>query len=341
MQTNSVDHSRIKAMRTDAIIHRRLEGVVRSWPHSLATTFRDYRQRTSGAIPLRGSASATKFSHPYWLLLPAWLMATYTKHRKLNSAEKRFLSDTLFAQYCLFLTFRIQDDLFDCQTRSQNLMFASDHLLLEAQNIFTMHFPLRNNFWKIYSACVRDTAAGIPVVDDLQRSPGTRPETLLASYPRVNAIFRIGAAAVCSRFHRMADYHRVETFSDRFSTATQILDDLTDMDEDLRQDRWNYAVNVIVRKWNITERNRSTVIRKIQRHFLSDAIGVMFLVDIERQLDHAFRALQPLKITSAEECFDVYRKSLNAMQHELFRARIQATRPGKSPRRSHGKVPER
>ena len=182
---------------------------------------------------------------PFWAVLPSSLTRAYGGQKALRE-HRRFLADAVWAQYCLFKCVRLQDDLYDGQERDLSRVFVADQFLIEAERRFSKHFRQAGAFWEAFHNALERTTLAILDADLLQKRPGGHPRELLAAYARVNSIFTVGAAAVCIKFHRPLDLARVATLAGEVAKASQILDDLEDLAEDLSRERFNYAAKVLL-----------------------------------------------------------------------------------------------
>lgn len=252
-------------------------------------------------------------SDPYWMLLPGWLDDLYSGSRRHHDP---LLADTLRAQHRLFLAFRIRDDLMDDPATPGHLAATADRCIAEAESIFSAHFEPRSAFWRTYRSSIRNTTAAVIKLDRFQRSPYADLRTMLRLYSRVNAIFRVGSAAICTRYGRMSDFPALRAFSDRFSAGCQILDDLSDINEDFDRRRWNYAANYLLRRPLSANAGARNGIERISLGLLTG--GGEALLDIAaRLIDGAFRAIVPLGIPEASYCRQVYTGSIRRMEREL------------------------
>lgn len=177
---------------------------------------------------------------PYWAVLPSSLARVYGGDAGLKE-HRAFLEDAVWAQYCLFRCIRLQDDIFDRQEDDLSQLFASNGFLIEAERTFAKHFPRSGAFWQALYHALERTTEGIIAADNLQRRPGGDPRALLAVYTRVDSIFTVGAGAVCTLFGRGADLASLGELACEVAMASQILDDLKDLAEDLRRERFNYV----------------------------------------------------------------------------------------------------
>ena len=262
-------------------------------------------------------ARRTKFDQPYWILLPIWLSSAYSGNKRSGKTLGGFIKDILWAQYCLFLFVRIQDDLFDKHVSSQSLIFISNRFLLEAERKFSIYFAVRSSFWKIYRAHLRETTLAIQHVDKLQRSLNAKPRHLLVAYAKVNAIFKTASIAVCLKYDRMRDFEYIQQFADEVATGSQILDDFEDIVEDLHRKRFNYAANVILRSAPRTKDARGTNPDRIARSLVFTPAGTELLTEVRDRLARGYDALKPLGIAEAGEFSEAYRRSLDAIQTQF------------------------
>jgi hypothetical protein len=235
---------------------------------------------------------------PYpWLLMPSWRILPSMLAQRLRSEgasgklPRGFLRDVRWGQYCLYLCFRYQDDLFDDESDSRVAVFAADICLAEAGRVFTLHFPGDPWFWKAYHEGLRITAGSIVEVDRLQQKPGVRLEALLEGYARVAEVLKVGTAAVCSKMGREDLYPLLSRFCDEMAKAGQIVDDLRDLEEDLERGRHNCVAAIV------SSRSKSGRAKAGGAHPLLD--GLLFLSARETALqmarDHIERAARAVE----------------------------------------------
>lgn len=303
-----------------------LRTVVKGWPQPLQRAFREYQSQSRGVSTGAFHAGHVRSDQPYWILLPRWLHTSYLKPIRPTAGDRAFLTEALLGQYCLFLAFRIRDDLMDDRSTPPILRLAADRLLQEAATIFSEHFPPGDPFWKLYHQSVSGTAGAISFVDTAQRSHATRLASLRKAYARVNSVFRVGTAAVCHRHSRPDDFPMLRSFSDNFSTACQILDDLEDIAEDLDRGRWNFAANYALRRARVRDTGDWLDLERVTGSLVRDGAGIALLGVAETHLMKAFSAIEPLHLPHAEHRRRAYRAAIDAMKLELFAAGIDSRR---------------
>jgi len=217
-------------------------------------------------------------SPPVWLLAPAWY----------DGRSRRVLDDTLFAQYCLFLTIRIHDDLLDSQANESWLILAADDLIIEAQGLFARHIEGRP-FWSLFRNAMRRTLTGIAEVDRLQCQPRGMPASARQLYGDVASVLSIGVGATLARTNRLGEFSMFERFAADLAIAGQLLDDLADVEEDAKRGRLNAAATLLIGSDRMARRCRQEAVRRktLARRILLDG-RAMAVLDLARA--HALRA---------------------------------------------------
>lgn len=206
---------------------------------AFAEYWQSYRVRRNAGEPFL----LPPLERPYWMLLPEWLL-----RKSDNPDTKTLLREILRAQYLLFIAFRIHDDLMDEEARYPlALRSVPGAILRESSRVFDRLFPVYSIFWERYPELINETTNAISKADILQRTPASLPELLLDEYARVNSVFLAGSWAACVLIGQIDLFERVKSFADKLSRGAQILDDFYDMTEDLKRDRYNYVVNVLMR----------------------------------------------------------------------------------------------
>ena len=236
---------------------------------------------------------------PYlWLLLPAWLVAHL--RRRPSGTDAAFLTDILFGQYALFLFIRIHDDLLDRHVRSPWLLYVADRYLIEAETAFAAHLTDRR-FWRIFRSGVAETLDGIATSHALQRRRRPDVDALLQSYASVASIFKIGSAAVLVRYGGMPLYRRVAAFKDELAIASQVFDDLEDIDEDAADGRRNFAAVALRGPGGVSSA----------------------FTEIERRFRSAARVIRPVRLAAADRHVARQLERLDAVRAAVHRDRVR------------------
>ncbi|MBN2356642.1 class 1 isoprenoid biosynthesis enzyme [candidate division KSB1 bacterium] len=182
---------------------------------------------------------------PYWYFLPIWLVEKIKAEKKV-AFSAHFVRDVLWAQYCLFITIRMMDDLYDQQAEDPALPYAALLFKLEADRIFLRYFRSTSRFWVAYRQYVCRTISAIVKVDSLQQSGRTKPAEILSGYEEICSIFKIGSLAVCSYSKCRHLLPAVFVYADALAGAGQAMDDLEDLQQDLVRGRYNYIATFLL-----------------------------------------------------------------------------------------------
>ena len=302
------------------ILAKRLERFARSFPRHVAAEFGRYQKLHRA--DKRWNSQQKAANRPYWSLLPVWLVASYVRAEKKPDSKKQILNDILWAQYCLFLFVRIQDDVFDGHVQSPSLIFIADQFLFEAQDVFSGYFARSSIFWKLFRTYVQESTLAVTEVDRLQKSPVVNSESLLTEYARVNAIFKIGSAAVCLEFGRMKDFSLIENSADEMAIGCQILDDLEDVSQDLERKRFNYAANIILRRKPKPEKG-DDIPRFIAKAIVLSSAGDELLTEVRRRFSRASAHLSKFELPAVQRVYRAYEKALQRTQISFHQKRAR------------------
>lgn len=254
---------------------------------------------------------------PIWLLAPGILHARATKGRS-RRADANFLGDVLWGQYCLVMFVRMQDDVMDRQTASLPLMFAADEFLIESERVFMKHLQTPA-FWRVFQDALRRTIRGILEVHALQRAEGI-PEPSWDAYARVASIFKVGSAAVCSRHGFEDEWVRISRFFDHVAIADQLLDDLCDLDEDLRDGRLNAVARALLGRH---PRSRHVRARLAEAIHCTDRLDRL-LTAVHDHLRGARAEAASLGSPEADTYLDRFERRATRSARQLHRARVMA-----------------
>jgi hypothetical protein len=297
----------------------------------LRADFRTYRQAKCGGSWVERESSTSGVDGSYWLLFPVLL---HDKHAGTASClPGTLLGDALWAQYCVFLSVRTRDDLLDGQTRLRRVAGAVDRLQVEARQTLARHLPRGSRFWPFLERAVETTDQAIAEVDRLQRSADGMPPDSLACYARVGEIFKIGSAAVCMALGRTGDLGPVGRCCDHLAIASQLLDDLVDLPEDLEHGRRSFAASWILRfgrpGTTAGAVTKTTIWDGLVRGHASGA-----LLDRTRgQLRRAARAVAPAHLKAAAALIDRLLREVDLIESHVHRAKVAllfGTRSGTS-----------
>lgn len=301
-------------------LERRVGEYLKSAPHAALPALDRYvRARNGEPRRVRRRAGGR-----YWILLPQWLFAA--RRPAPDAAERAFLRDVLWAQYCLFLFVRIHDDLVDGQADDRRLIFVADELLLESQRVFARHF--RD---EAFASTVRDlvatTVSAVLEVDAVQAMPRGFTPDCLDLYARVSSIFKAGSAAVLAKLGGRRQLAAAAAFCDHLAIAMQVIDDLLDIDQDLARGRLNFAGHIV-----LNGAPRSDVARLAESVLVGDSVGRV--LDVARDhVDRAGEAIAPTGIAAAARYVSGFRAELRRYGDQLHRARVEHLLRGVSDER--------
>jgi hypothetical protein len=196
------------------------------------------------------------------------------------------------------------------------LIFAPLLFLSESERSFATVIDGRSKFWGRYRNALVRTVSGILEVARLQRDRLAAPEALLHAYGEVDAIFSVGAAAVCELIGKPGWIGAVDTFVSELGKVLLCLDDLDDVEEDLRDGRMNYPARVLLAGALSSEPDLALLAGDWDRRV--DRAAITPLVTSLRQcLRRATKAIGPLAL---EPVFDLIDRTEAAVEqiHESF-----------------------
>jgi len=302
------------------IMEERLKTFVQSWPSSLSGEFLEYSSGLTSAEFRKNPKNSWVGLYPFWIYLPVWLTEKYSG--KKTATSKQFLRDILWVQICLFFFIRIQDDLYDGHTKYQSLIFASNLFLLEAESVLSDYFSTSSRFWKIYREALKNSSKAIVETVHLQQRPRTAPAKLIKAYAGIAAHFDIVIAAICIRYRRMADLSCLTQFSVQMVIAGQLMDDLEDLEDDLKYGKYNYVANRLLREITGKLTPQSKVEEEIRRAILvTDGVGKLFNA-VRKHLHLAAKAIKPLDLPEAITLLHDYREGVNKIAFIIHQQRV-------------------
>ena len=142
---------------------------------------------------------------------------------------------------------------------------------------------------------------------------------LVAMGPEVGAIFEIGPTAVCRRYGREDALAAALGFLREVAIASQIFDDLCDIEEDLARGRYNLVASSLLGQRVRDEVAPLGVI--VERLVMGDGLREV-VGRIERHFQLAREVIAPLGITAAGEYVDLCLRNLHEYQADFHRARV-------------------
>ncbi len=220
--------------------------------------------------------------------MPRALAAAFGPARLASgtSAASRFVADVTWAQYCLALFLRLQDDVADGDGSGGPVLFGANQYLLEAHRVFRLHMGQRSWFWDAFHESLDASMRAWARVEELQAAPRAPAGALLRQYGRMGSALTVAAAAVCDRARRREHYRVVADFSAHMCIAGQMLDDLGDLVADLHRARFNYAAKVLLRPSAGPEAARLALDRVAAHIVRGDRLRRVYRI-ARTELDHA------------------------------------------------------
>jgi hypothetical protein len=276
------------------------------------------------AVPAAGAL----FGRPYWALLPEWLDG-YLR-RGADTPDRGFLDDILWAQYCLFMFIRLQDRVFDRHSGGRPLVYIADQYLLESERQFAVHFSAAGAFWEMYRSCLRETTLGILRAETLRRREGAGSAGILSASRNVNAIFRVGAWAVCSAGGGLPQFNAVEEACGHFAEASRILDDFTDLAEDLKAGRANYVALKIMESLRMPWPSRIGSADAIAEKLLTSPSAGEILAEAKEEFTKAFSAISFLGSAGAAAHQRAWLEGTDAIMRRTERRRFALLLAGRA-----------
>jgi hypothetical protein len=225
----------------------------------------------------------------------------------------------LWGQYCVFLSVRIHDDLLDGQLPKSNLIFVADDLLLESQRAFAAQVNTVS-FRALFERHLRTTLRAIIAVDALQTRPGGMTRATLRLHSRVSAIFNLATAAACLACRRPAMIRRFESVYANLAVAGQLLDDLSDVEEDLARRRHNFVANVLGgrRSLGAGRQSHQRIFRAVFRDNAIDDVLALARAYVVRAAAGAVEA----KIAEIDTYLEMYLAEIERRRDAVHRARV-------------------
>lgn len=304
--------------------HVPLDLHTRLWHFLARTCGDDGRRLAERLLPASTSDPESPDQGFFWLLIPEWLAedAGLTE----TTEGRALVADLLWVQYCVWAVFRIQDDLVDGEEGHALLAVQANHLLVEAARRAAQHFRGDSPFWRIFQETIDATARALVCLDRLQRTPDRPPHIEQELYADLSACLKIATGGVMVAAGREQDWERcMSPALDGLAVAAQILDDLRDISDDLREGRINYAA------WYLSRPIFSPVPEAIEAVVASNlAIGDRLpglLAEVKEQVDGALRALAPSPCSRAHAHLREFRRGIQVLGERFRRSRVERISP--------------
>jgi hypothetical protein len=303
--------------RLTAALVARTRSRMRAWPPAMRTAGHEYfaspGNRADTTPRTSGRSRRRIVDQHYWLHLLNWLMT------RASPPDPALLDDVVWAQYCLFVFIRMQDDVFDGQVRSPRLLFVANEFLLEAERAFAR--CSRPEVAEYVRGTIAETSRAILAVDVLQRRDIASVSEMTALYAAVAAIFKAAPAAICLAHDDFRALGHAEAFADGLAVAGQLIDDFEDIDADLEDGRLNLAVRILAPR--VCPRQPGA--RRAAHRAIVEGTRLPKLFALIREHVSASRAaLAPLDLPDAEAYLQQVDRDVDALERAVHRARVRA-----------------
>ncbi len=294
-------------------LENRIDEFVRTWKNRPAKEFRRYAAEAYGEA-VGAEKSSPGSSLPYWLLLPRWLAGHFDPKQRTLTA--RTLDEILYGQFCLYLSVRIKDDLFDEQAQGHSLTAVARLFREESRASFGRLFPRRSAFWQLFETSSKTTTASIQTVDLLQQRASCTPKKMISLFPRVCSVLNVGPSAVCLLLKKPRLINFVLRFSSEVAIAGHLLDDLEDVAEDYRRGRVNSVGLHLLRKGagRTGEPIDAATVMRSRR---------MVFDDVQLHLSKALKTARQLPLPKAVRMIRALLKGTSSLQKTLHHRDVQ------------------
>ncbi len=304
------------------LIHKKLQQLTNDWPATLVVGLEKYIESAKNHLVRTNNLDEIDDLFPYWFHLPGYLLDLYSAEHQ--AVESGFLEDIIWAQYCLFFKVRIADDLYDGDTEVKNLIYVCDMFQLEAERLFSLHLSHSSAFWKSYRSALKRTIEAIVQVEEQQKSLESDKVEMLSAAGDVAAILNIGSAAVCAYCNHQDDFNLIQDYANYIAIASQILDDMEDLTEDLTCGRYNYVARFLLEYRDSTIAEADDAIQKCRSILEStDALNNLFC-EIDLYFVQAQRAVETLDLEEARDLAERYRVSVENTKQSFHLNRVRS-----------------
>ena len=147
------------------------------------------------------------------------------------------------AGYLYYKSVLILDQLIDNKTTKlkSDHLFLSNKLQEEAIKLLTSVFDLDNNFWDLWSKRQQEYFKAMQLEKELDLIPNYKKYQHVADLKAAFGKVAIDCLYVLSKEKNAEKYNDLLQSHTHFSIALQLIDDLQDLDEDFRNNQFNWA----------------------------------------------------------------------------------------------------
>ena len=300
----------------------RLQRFINAQPRAIAQALQKYCRSVPVGLPRRLPSLRRLHSHPYWIAIPVVLARRWSHTLATRGPRRAFLHDVLWAQYCLYLSVRIKDDLFDAQVGDRRMLPLAELFHREAEEALARHFGERAEFWAHFRTHVLTSVKGIEEVDALQRGEVLAPRAILRGFASTSSIFQIGATAVCLASGRGRALPLIGTVANELAIGTQIVDDVRDIVEDLKRGRFNYAARMLLKGKALRNATTKRVLQEVLDKLISPGPIEDVIEEAVRHFRRAHSLMTKLRLPELEVVPLVQETGAHMLVAEIHQRRV-------------------
>ncbi|MCB9211818.1 MAG: class 1 isoprenoid biosynthesis enzyme [Ignavibacteriales bacterium] len=307
----------------DFCIDMQLEKFISAWPKQMTAEFKDYYSNASWQKGMVFSLNYDYEKVPFWFILPHRILSKFVSSDLHDVNNIKFLHDSLWAQYCTFMFIRIKDDVIDSNEKNELLILISDQFLFEAEETLLNYFEKDNSFWKIFYQLLKETTQAMYEKTHLEKLFQQSPDKIIHFSGKEASVLNIGTAAVCSKCNKMKEFQLLKKMTYHLVVSRQIIDDLFDIEEDLKIGKYNYAASLFFNN-NLAEISNSTEAVKVlsKSTIYSEGINVLF-DDINKSVEIAELLAKLLELPLIITLIANYRIYIKSISNSFFQQRLK------------------
>ncbi|MCB0743777.1 MAG: hypothetical protein KDC67_07735, partial [Ignavibacteriae bacterium] len=207
--------------------------------------------------------------------------------------------------------------------KNELLILISDQFLFEAEETLHKYFEKDNSFWKIFYQLLKETTQAMYEKANLEKLFQQSSDDIIHFSGREASVLNIGTAAVCSKYNKLKEFQLLKKMTYHLVISRQIIDDLFDIEEDLKIGKYNYAASVLFNK-NLSEISNSTDAGKVlsKSTINSEGINVLF-DDINKSIEIAELLAKLLELPLIITLIANYRSYIIAIKKDFQAKRIE------------------
>lgn len=264
--------------KSEFCIDENLNEFIQTWPRSMKNSFKDYYSNASWPKGMIFSLDYDYEKVPFWFILPNQMLSKFVRGDFGDEKNIKFLHDCLWAQYCIFMFIRIKDDVIDEDEKNALLILISDQFLFDAEETLHKYFERSNPFWKTYFQLLRETTQAMYEKEVFEKLNQQAATEIIELSGKEGAILNIGTAAVCSKYNKINEFKLLKKMTYHLVISRQIIDDLFDLEEDLKIGKFNYAASRLIKN-NFTQFDGSNSAIKSLTESMINSDGINILLE--------------------------------------------------------------